>query len=88
MIRATWRSGPATGARERTSVDSRRAAGMRCITTRWSQAWPSGPRISATPRYTSDANVRLSSTSRAHAAARASAVLKSRKPRLTGFLSL
>ena len=87
-IRATWRSGRDTGTCERTIADSRRATGMRCISTRWSQTRPSGPRISATPRYTSGANLRLSSTSRAHAAARASAVLKSRKPRLTGFLSL
>ena len=32
--RATWRSGRATGACERTSADSRRAAGIRRITTR------------------------------------------------------
>ena len=48
--RATWRSARSTGACAVTSVDSRRAAGIRRITTRWSQTRPRGSRISATPR--------------------------------------
>jgi hypothetical protein len=47
--RATCRSGPSIGTPAGTSVDSRRAAGIRRITTRWSQTRPSGPWMAATP---------------------------------------
>jgi len=60
---------------------------MRRIIIRWSQTRRPA-RGSRPPRYTSGAKLRLSSTSRTHAAARASAVLKSRKPRLTGLFQL
>jgi len=66
----------------------RRLAGIRRMTTRWSQTWPAGSRSSATPRYTSGANRRLSSVSRWQTAALACAVLKSRNPVRTGFFSL
>src|SRR6266511_3597297 len=84
-MRRTW---SATGTPARTNVDSRRAAGIRRMTTRCSHSAPSGPPTSATPRYTSGAIRRLSSTSRWHTACRFCRVLKSRKPRFTGFLSL
>jgi hypothetical protein len=73
---------------DRTSELSLRSSGIRRLTTSESPGAPSTSDMRATPRYASGARRRLSSTSRSQARCRSSGVLKSRKPRFTGFLSL